>query len=74
MAFETDVGQAGFARGRHHETEFRLLRGMLYSVFLTSAVVGRLMPWNWGRRSSRRSIFHEAKASTDRITPMIFTG
>jgi hypothetical protein len=30
------------------------------------------MPWTWGR--GRRSIFQEAKASTDRITPMVFTG
>lgn len=72
MAFEADIGGAGVPRGRHHETEFRLMRGTLYSIFLASAMIGRLLPWTW--RAGRPSIFQEAKASTDRITPMVFTG
>jgi hypothetical protein len=76
MAFEAHIGRVGVSRGRHDRTEFRLLRGTLYSVFLTSAVCRRLMPWSWSKahRLDRRSIFQEARASTDRITPMLFTG
>ena len=78
MALETDIRHVAVPRGRPHAIEFRLLHGALYSIFLSSALVGRLMPWSWMSRPadglSRRSIFAEAKASTDRIMPMVFMG
>jgi len=76
MSLEADFRPDLAARGRHHEIEFRLLHGTLYSIFLTSALIRRLVPWKWRRswRKGRSTIFQEAKASTDRITPMVFTG
>ncbi len=72
MAFEAHIEHAAGSHGRGHHTERRLMRGTLYSVVFTAALVGRLMPWTW--RAGRGSIFKEAKASTDRIMPMVFMG
>ncbi len=76
MSLEADFRPDTAPRGRHHEIEFRLLRGTLYSIFLTSALIRRMVPWKWRRawRTGRLSVFQEARASTDRITPMVFTG
>ena len=76
MALETDIRHHAVPKWRHHEIEFRLLHGALYPVFLTTSVLTRLMPWRWLARNAppRRSIFQEAKASTDKIVPMLFMG
>jgi hypothetical protein len=54
----------------------RVATGVTQPIFLTAALIRRLVPWTWRRtwRKGRLSIFQEAKASTDRITPMVFTG
>ncbi len=78
MALETDTRHAGVSRWRHGETEYRLLHAVLFSIFVTSIAMSRLMPWRWyARRSSdapRRSILCEARATTNKIVPMAFMG
>jgi hypothetical protein len=77
MALETDTRHAGTTR-RHGEIEYRLLHAALFSIFVTSIALSRSMPWRWfGRRAeraTRRGVVCEARATTNKIVPMVFMG
>ena len=74
MALEADARHVATDHGRHGEIEYRLLHAVLFSIFVTSIAMSRLMPWRWyARRTSeapRRSILCEARATTNKIVPM----
>jgi hypothetical protein len=55
---------------REGEIEFRILMAVTWPVFFTSAVVRRLMPWNWGR--DKRSISEATRASAYNAIPFAF--
>jgi hypothetical protein len=78
MALETDTRHAGLNRWRHGEVEYRLLHAVLFSIFVTSIALSRLMPWRWFSRrageTARRGILCEARATTNKIVPMAFMG
>ncbi|MFZ5690056.1 MAG: hypothetical protein ACOY5F_02245 [Pseudomonadota bacterium] len=78
MALETDTRHVATMRWRHGEIEYRLLHAVLFGVLVASIGLSRLMPWRWfERRESeavRRSIFCEARATTNKIVPMVFMG
>jgi hypothetical protein len=78
MALETDTRHAGMTRWKHGETEYRLLHAALFTIFVTSIALSRLMPWRWFARGAgnipRRSILCEARATTNKIVPMAFMG
>jgi hypothetical protein len=77
MALETDTRHAGMTR-RHGEIEYRLLHAVLFSIFVASIALSRMMPWRWFARSAeqatRRSVLCEARATTNKIVPMVFMG
>ena len=78
MALETDTRHAGTTRWRHDEIEYRILHAALFSIFVTSIALSRLMPWRWFARSAekaaRRGVLCEARARTTKIAPMVFMG
>ncbi len=78
MALEADTRHVATVRFRHSEIEYRLLHAVLFGVLLVSIALSRLMPWRWFARSveaaSRRSVFCEARATTNKILPMVFMG
>jgi hypothetical protein len=77
MALEADTRHLADRR-RHGEIEYRLMYTTLFGIFVASTAFSRVMPWRWfGRRmdeTARRSIFCEARATTNKIVPMIFMG
>ena len=78
MALEADTRHAATVRWRHDEIEYRLLRAVLFAIFVASIALSRLMPWRWFERrtgeTARRSVFCEARATTNKILPMVFMG
>ncbi|NWG24363.1 MAG: hypothetical protein HXY30_08115 [Pseudorhodoplanes sp.] len=50
-----------------------LLSATILAMFIVVTFVFRLMPWHWGD-ARRRSIFGEARASTDRLMPFLYMG
>ncbi|MFN3351068.1 hypothetical protein [Pseudorhodoplanes sp.] len=78
MALETDTRHLGTDRCRHGDVEYRLLHGAFVAMFTLSFGLSRAMPWRWAVRSSdrapRRSVIDEARATANKIVPMVFMG
>lgn len=78
MALEADTRHVATDHWRHGENEYRLLYAALFVMFVASTALSRVMPWRWFVRrtdeAARRSIFCEARATTNKIVPMVFMG
>jgi hypothetical protein len=79
MALEADARHVATEHGRHGEIEYRMLYAALFCLFVSSIALSRvLMPWRWFVRrtndTARRSIWCEARATTNKIVPMVFMG
>ncbi len=60
---------------QHQKNDLRIIYGVSFLLFLTAAIVLRVMPWRWrlfGGRGNDRSVFEEARATTNRIMPFVF--
>ena len=79
MALETDTRHVATMRWRHGEIEYRMLYAALFCLVVSSIALTRVvMPWRWFVRrtndAARRSIWSEARATTNKIVPMVFMG
>lgn len=78
MALEADTRHVATVRLRHGQIEYRLLHVVTFAVLVVSIALSRLMPWHWFSRTERtglrRSVFCEARATTNKILPMVFMG
>lgn len=60
---------------RREASEFRVLYGVAYVLFLTLALLARLSPRSWlGRRDQGKSILAEARDMTSASVPFAFMG
>ncbi|MGF1650008.1 MAG: hypothetical protein ACFCUN_06125 [Hyphomicrobiaceae bacterium] len=58
------------------QREFRVARGLLFAAFLFVALLGRLLPPSMRPlpgSGARRSVFAEARAAANEITPFLFS-
>ena len=56
---------------RHQKNDVRIIYGVTFFIFLMAAVALRLMPWRW-LGGNDKSVFEEARATTNRIMPFVF--
>lgn len=63
---------------RRNSFEFRVIYFMCFAVFLTAAIVERLLPWNWQTQARnagrRRSIIEQAREAAGTCTAYAFMG
>jgi hypothetical protein len=55
---------------REGEIEFRILMAVTMPVFFVSAVIRRVLPWNWG--SDKRSLFEATRSLAYSVIPFAF--
>jgi hypothetical protein len=60
---------------RKDVSEYRLIFGICFTVFLVAAVVSRLLPWSWklsGTETKRKSVVEEAHDAANTVLPYAF--
>jgi hypothetical protein len=67
-----NLGGSNMQKKKHPEgrIEFIILMALTMPVFFMSALVRRVMPWNWGK--DKRSIFQATRASAYNAIPFAF--
>jgi hypothetical protein len=77
MTFHVDTRGGHSRRAPSDVRQFRVLFAVTFMVMLVSTLFSRLALSRWGENTeaeTHRSIFHEARARTDKIVPFMFMG